>query len=198
MNSLCTSAFVRELSVLVKHLQERRDPVLKKFLPFYSAEGLRQVAEQWDTINCIRQELVGVQVSLQQLSSLLISQTQLLSHPSGCRSFTLHTVEDTPFLSNVELPTKPTRKRPSNSKRPRVSKAKKLNNGDRQETPAAICSAIADEQIEQETFECINTENTLQQELEQVQQNYVWTTNCMDIDAAPVGSPFDISNLMQF
>lgn len=118
MNSLVTAAFARELEILVNGLKARGDPCVGRFLPFYSPETLRQVTDHWNTINCLRQELAGVQASLQQLSSLVIAQTQQLSHPSSCQNFTLHTVEPVAFPFEPVPPAAPRAK----ASKPRAKK----------------------------------------------------------------------------
>ena len=114
MNTLVTAAFVRELEILVSTLKSKGDPCLDRFLPFYSPDTLRQLVDHWNTINCLRQELSGVQASLQQLSSLVVAQTQQLTHPSSCSKFSLHIVEPVTFPSQPIAP--PPRPKPSKPK----------------------------------------------------------------------------------
>lgn len=122
-----TAAFVRELEILVSGLKGRGDPCLDRFLPFYSPDTLRQLVDHWNTINCLRQELAGLQVSLQQLSSLVVAQTQQLTHPSSCSKFSVHIVEPVAFPSEPIAPPAP---------RPRPSKAKAKKN------PAAAAAEV--------------------------------------------------------
>lgn len=95
-------------------LKSKGDPCLDRFLPFYSPDTLRQLVDHWNTINCLRQELSGVQASLQQLSSLVVAQTQQLTHPSSCSKFSLHIVEPVTFPSQPIAP--PPRPKPSKPK----------------------------------------------------------------------------------
>lgn len=67
MNSLCVSAFVRELGALVEQLRYEGHPALPRFLPFYSEDTLRQVCQNWETLAGLRQELNALKLSVRQL-----------------------------------------------------------------------------------------------------------------------------------
>jgi len=67
MNSLCVSAFARELGALVEQLRYEGHPALPRFLPFYSEDTLRQVCQNWETLAGLRQELTALKLSVQQL-----------------------------------------------------------------------------------------------------------------------------------
>lgn len=76
MNSLCVSAFARELGALVEQLKYEGHPALARFLPFYSEDTLRQVSQNWETLAGIQQELTALRLSVQQLWYCCVPQTQ--------------------------------------------------------------------------------------------------------------------------
>ena len=76
MNSLCVSAFARELGALVEQLRYEGHPALARFLPFYSEDTLRQVSQNWETLAGLKQELTALRLSVQQLWYCCVPQTQ--------------------------------------------------------------------------------------------------------------------------
>jgi len=78
MASFCAQAFVSELAKLVHTLREEDHPALYRFEPFYKEEYVREIQNSFATINSLRQELIGIRCSIQNLTMLVVSQQQLV------------------------------------------------------------------------------------------------------------------------
>ena len=76
MNSLCVSAFARELGALIEQLRYEGHPALARFLPFYSEDTLRQVSRNWETLAGLKEELTALRLYVQQLWYCCVPQTQ--------------------------------------------------------------------------------------------------------------------------
>ena len=71
---------------------------MARILPYYSDSSFDEVKNAWMTLDCIRAEMRGMQASIQNLTYLVVNQTQQLAHPMGCRHFSLHAAP-----SNVDV-----------------------------------------------------------------------------------------------
>jgi len=97
MASFCAQVLAAELKNLIQVLRKEKHPALARVEPYYSERSFEEIKNAWMTLNCIMAEMRGMHASIQNLTHLIVSQTQQLAHPMGCRHFSLHTA---PF--NVE------------------------------------------------------------------------------------------------
>jgi len=92
MSSIGSQAFINELQTLLEILKKEKHPAVYKLLPFCQDQYMRELKDFSATLNCIRQELLGLQSSIQNLTMLVVSQQQQLHHPSSCNQFSLQTI----------------------------------------------------------------------------------------------------------
>jgi len=197
MNSLCTSAFIRELRVLVERLKLEGHPALHQFLPFYDEEVLRHVDDCWQSINCLREELGGMRNTIQQLGGLIINNTQQKAHNSSCFKLQQGNALELSFLNpllpfpNVSAtPTAPppTKPRPKRVRKPKSAAKKTEQNG-------PLCPSMqqlpAPPQLS-DTEECYST--SLQQlqaplQLSGIEEYYSTLLPLPNVSATPTAPP---------
>jgi len=92
MSSIGSQSFIHELQILLEILKKEKHPAVYKLLPYCQDQYLRELKDFSATLNCIRQELLGLQSSIQNLTMLVVAQQQQLNHPSSCGQFSLQTI----------------------------------------------------------------------------------------------------------
>jgi len=89
MASFCAQAFVAELDQLIQTLRLENHPALVRFEPFYEENYVREIQNCFSTLALLRQELVAIQCSIQNLTMLIV--TQQPRHSAICqRSYRTH------------------------------------------------------------------------------------------------------------
>jgi len=157
MASFCAQALVSELEILVSTLRAESHPSLRRFEPFYKDTYIAEVRNCFQTLSCIRQELGGLQASIQNLTMLVVSQQQQLYHPPTCQHFALHSVN--PPLPQLSLDGSAHTRQATRKSRP---KKKKNNPGTSLQTAAvpglslaaATASAQQDDVLKQIMDDC--------------------------------------------
>ena len=87
MASFNAQALLREVGSLLPALKEENHPSAQRLLPLYNEKCVREIVNSWQTLQCIKQELSGLQASMQNMTYLLMSIQQKLHHPSDCSNF---------------------------------------------------------------------------------------------------------------
>lgn len=87
MASFNAQALLKELGLLLASLKEENHPCAQRLLPLYNEKCVREIVNCWQTLQCIKQELSGLQSSMQNMTYLLMSVQQKLHHPSDCSHF---------------------------------------------------------------------------------------------------------------
>lgn len=77
-------SFVREVGALLATLKNENHPAAQRLLPLYNEKCVREIIGCWQTLQCVKQELAGIQSSMQNMTMVLMSIQQQLHHPSEC------------------------------------------------------------------------------------------------------------------
>jgi len=171
MSTFGSQTFINELHILLETLKREKHPAVYRILPYYQDQYLQELKDCSATLNCIRQELAGLQYSIQNLTMLVVSQQQQLNHPSNCGQFSLHTVTPQPTPS-YESQTRPNLQNPTviianelpkKRAKPRTRKIK-IN----QSTPETECSI--QQQQSPEKLNANDLSSTNKMSLEQIVQ----------------------------
>jgi len=113
MSTFGSQTFINELHILLETLKREKHPAVYRILPYYQDQYLQELKDCSATLNCIRQELSGLQYSIQNLTMLVVSQQQQLNHPSNCAQFSLHTVATQQISPSYDSQTRPTLQNPT-------------------------------------------------------------------------------------
>lgn len=77
-------SFVKEVGALLATLKNENHPAAQRLLPMYNEKCVREIIGCWQTLQCVKQELAGIQSSMQNMTMVLMSIQQQLHHPSEC------------------------------------------------------------------------------------------------------------------
>lgn len=157
MASFCAQALVYELETLINTLRAENHPALRRFEPFYRDPYIGEVRNCLSTLSCIRQELAGLQSSMQNLTMLVVAQQQQLYHPSNCQQFSLYSVP----TAQPQIDVSGLAPVPSSNFRNKSTKRKK---------PARKQSVVQDKAVP--TSSAPQPDPTLEQLIEDCQINY--------------------------
>ena len=113
MNSLCVSAFVRELGALVEQLKYEGHPALPRFLPFYSEDTQQQVCQNWKTLAGLRQVLNALKLSVRQLWYCSLPHDQQFGFQPASSVCSFETVQPTVPAKKRVRKDRPRKKNPA-------------------------------------------------------------------------------------
>jgi len=180
MTSFCAQTLCNEFQILVETLCRENHPAVHRLLPFYDERYITEVRNAWATLDCIRQELSGLQSSLQNLTTLFVAQQQQLYHPSRCSQFSLHTVPSSRHhvVPGTEPAAAPPKKKAS---KPRTKKKDAS-----QIQPESVLTLPVTPLLQQQEPSCSDNEINL----EHLVQEFC------SIPYSPVTPAFDLDNLI--
>lgn len=87
MSGSGAQSLLREVGLLLSTLKEENHPSLQRVLPHYTDKSVREILNLGQTLNCIKQELGGLNASMQNLTQIMLSVQQKMYHPSECCHF---------------------------------------------------------------------------------------------------------------
>jgi len=120
--------FLKEVGTLVATLKNENHPAVQRLLPLYNEKCVKEIIGCWQTLQCVKQELAGIQSSMQNMTMLLMSIQQQLHHPSECSNFSTQPQPvPPPSLSGQEGGPQPSQAKSSGKGRKKKSAAEKLD-----------------------------------------------------------------------
>lgn len=102
MASFNAQALLREVGLLLATLKSENHPSAQRLSPLYDEKAVREIVNCWQTLQCVKQELCGLQASMQHLTVLVMSVQQKLHHPSDCYNFSTPQLPPSPSGQSVQ------------------------------------------------------------------------------------------------